>query len=125
MQVAKLKNGANIVNHHGYWLANPLGNKTTVSVMKKVAKIVRELDGPVIMCGDLNVVYESPAMRELDFLRDLTHEYKLKSTLVGLKFDGEVACDHILVSKDIKVKNFRREEKIISDHYGLVAEVEF
>ena len=124
LQITKLKSGITIVNHHGYWKPTPMGDKTTVEVMRKVADIVKGLDGPVVMCGDLNIVHEAPAMRELDFLRDLTHEYGIDSTLSGLKFNGKVACDHILVNNKIHVEDFEVLEDIVSDHKALVAEIE-
>ena len=118
VQVAKLKNGLNIVNHHGYWKPTPMGDETTVEVMRKVANTVKGLKGSVVMCGDLNIVHKSPAMRELDFLHDLTHEHNIDNTLSGLKFNGKVACDHILVSDDVAVKDFRVLDDIVSDLYG-------
>ncbi|MBO4813042.1 endonuclease/exonuclease/phosphatase family protein [Candidatus Saccharibacteria bacterium] len=122
LEFAKLKSGVTIVCHHGYWLPTPVGDEVTVKVMKKVAGLIKEVDGPLVMCGDLNIIHDSPAMRELDFLRDLTDEYKIDNTLTGLKFDGKVACDHILVSDDVKVKSFGTLPDLISDHKPLVVE---
>ena len=124
VQVAQLANGVTIVNHHGYWLPTPVGDETTTSVMQKVADIVREINGPLVMCGDLNVIHAAPAMRELDFLRDLTDEYKIDSTLAGVKFDKKVACDHILVNDGVVVRSFEVLDKLVSDHKALVAEIE-
>ena len=87
-----------------------------------MAGMVRELSGPVVICGDLNIVHEAPAMRELDFLRDLTYEYHIDNTLSGLKFDGKVACDHILVNDKVEVQNFSVLDDIVSDHKPLMAE---
>jgi len=95
----------------------------TVKTMGKVADEIKKTEGPIAMCGDLNVVSASPAMRELDFLRDLTAENKLKTTLSGLKFDGEVACDHILVSDEVEVQDFKMRNELISDHFALEAEI--
>ncbi len=125
LQIAKLENGLTIVNHHGYWQPNPIGNDTTIEVMKKVAGFVKEIEGPLVMCGDLNIIYDSPAMRELDFLRDLTAENKIKNTLAGLKFNGDVACDHILVNNLVKVSDFKVLDTLISDHKALTCEVDF
>ena len=100
-----------------------MGDETTVKVMRKVANIVKSLDGPIVMCGDFNIIHEAPAMRELDFLRDLTYEYGIDNTLSGLKFNGKVACDHILVNDAVRVKRFRVLDDIVSDHKALVAEV--
>ena len=125
VQIIKLKSGLTVVNYHGYWLPTPMGDKTTVEVMEKVADFVRKIDGPLVMCGDLNIIHESPAMRSLDFLRDLTDENNVKTTLANLKYDGAVACDHILVSQEIKIKNFACLDTIVSDHKPLIAEIEF
>ena len=122
-QLIKLKNGLNVVNYHGYWLPNPIGDGTTVKVMKNVTKMFKDVTGPLVMCGDLNIVHESPAMRELDFLKDLTHEYHINNTLNKLKFIGEVACDHILTSKEIEVTKFEVIDEPISDHKALVATI--
>lgn len=124
IQIAKLENGFTIVNHHGFWRPDPLGDAESVKVFTKVGQIVQKLTGPVVMCGDLNIIHESPAMRRLDFLRDLTHEYQIKNTLSGLKFNGAVPCDHILVNDKVLVKNFQVHPDLVSDHLALSAEVE-
>ena len=123
LQIAELDNGVTIVNHHGYWQPTPVGNETTVEVMKKVAAVVHEIKGPVVMCGDLNIVHKAPAMRELDFLHDLTEENGIKNTLSGLKFNGEVACDHILVNDLVEVVRFEMLPDLVSDHRALTAEI--
>ena len=92
--------------------------------MGKVANIVKGLSDPLVMCGDLNVTSASPAMRKLDFLHDLTEENGIKNTLSGLKFTGEVACDHILVDDKVVVRGFEVLDNLISDHKGLVVDLE-
>lgn len=123
-QLVKLESGINVVNYHGYWLKDPLGDENTITAMKNVVEMIKATSGPLIMCGDLNIIHESPAMRDLDFLRDLTNEYNIQNTLSGLKFGGKVACDHILVNEQINVKDFRVIDDIISDHKALFAEIE-
>ena len=94
-----------------------------MKAMKNVAALIKEVSGPLVVCGDFNVIYDSPAMRELDFLRDLTEENHIDNTLAGLKYGGKVACDHILVNENIEVVDFQVVEKIISDHKGLIVEI--
>lgn len=120
----KLANGLTMLTYHGYWQKDPLGNEETVRCMRMVADMLRDEKGPVVMCGDLNVVVESPAMRELDFLTDLTAETGTKQTLMNLKFVKDVACDHILISDDIKWSNFEVHKELISDHAAVSAEIE-
>lgn len=124
IQIVQLENGFTIVNHHGFWRPDPMGDDETIKAFTKVGQVVKKLQGPVVMCGDLNVVHESPAMRSLDFLRDLTHENHIKTTLSGLKYDGAVPCDHILVNDAVRVKDFTVYPDLASDHLALSAEVE-
>ena len=95
-------------------------------MFKKVGEVFAPLakEGPLVMCGDLNIIHESPAFRSLGFLRDLTFENKVETTLSGMKFDGKVPCDHILVNEAIEVKDFQVLPEIVSDHLALMAEVE-
>jgi endonuclease/exonuclease/phosphatase family metal-dependent hydrolase len=120
----KLANGLTVLAHHGYWQRDPLGNEETVRCMKVVADTLRDEKGPVLMCGDLNVIAEAPAMRELDFLTDLTVETGTKQTLMNLKFVKDVACDHILISDGIKWSNFEVHKELVSDHAAVSAEIE-
>ena len=122
-QKVRLDNGLVVLNHHGYWLPEPLGNETSVECMHKVAEMIKDEPGPVVMCGDLNVIAESPAMRELDFLHDLTAENGVKTTLANLKFVKDVACDHILVSDGMKWDNFTVHSDIVSDHLAVSVEI--
>ena len=121
----KLESGLTVVNYHGYWQKSPLGNETSTEVMTKVIEMFKDEKGPVVMCGDLNLGHAAPAMRKLDFLTDLTHKHKVKNTLQGLKFGGEVACDHILVNDLISEQAFTVHDEIISDHKALSVELHF
>ncbi len=125
VQIVKLENGITVVNHHGFWRPNPTGDAETVASFKKLAEIVKpEAErGPLVLCGDLNIIHASPAMRALDFLRDLTDENGVENTLSGLKFNGEVACDHIMINGGLEAENFIVHERYASDHKGVSVEV--
>ena len=123
VQKAKLKNGFTVFNYHGYWEQNPLGSATSTKYMRRVAEMIKKESGPVALCGDLNVVYEAPAMRELDFLQDLTAVKNIKNTLNGVKFKDDVACDHILINDDILADRFEVADEFLSDHKALTAEL--
>lgn len=116
--------GVVVVNYHGYWKPEPIGDENTVVAMEKVAEMIRGETRPVVMCGDLNVISESPAMRCLDFMRDLTEESGVKTTLSGLGFQGEVACDHVLVNDKVKVRDFRVIDELVTDHKAIIVEIE-
>lgn len=122
---AEIDNGIYLLNYHGYWEKTPIGDATTQEMMRRAAsEIPRNNEQPVIMCGDLNVIHDSPAMAEVSFLHDLTAEYHIENTLNGLKFNGRVACDHILVNDLVRTADFKTVDNIISDHKGLIAELE-
>ena len=123
-QKVRLENGLVVVNHHGYWDKDPLGNEESVIRMRRVADLIRNESAPMVMCGDLNLKSEAPAMRELDFLHDLTAETGTKTTLRNLKFVGDVACDHILVSDNVRWFNFEVHQDILSDHLAISTEIE-
>lgn len=123
IQRVKLENGLTVFNHHGYWQPQPMGNDDTIKAFENVAKIVKQTTGPVVMCGDFNVVHESPAMRALDFLNDLTDENQVKTTLSGIKVNFDVPCDHIMVNDQVKVQGFTVIDEVVSDHLGLEAEI--
>lgn len=123
VQIVKLMSGLNIVNYHGIWAPDSMGDKRSVETMKTMGALIEKIDGPVVMCGDLNLVHDSLAMRELGFLRDLTAEYGVKSTLSGLKLDKKIACDHILVNDSVVVRDFQVVSDVVSDHLGLVIEI--
>lgn len=122
-QRAVLENGLTVVNYHGYWQKDPLGNETSIKCMKSVAEMFKNTDSPVVMCGDLNLVSEASAMRELDFLKDLTAENKIKTTLRNIRFEKDVACDHILVSENVSYDNFEVINAPVSDHRALAIDI--
>ena len=103
---------------------DPLGDERHVKCMHEVADLFRDEKRPVIMCGDLNVISESPAMRELDFMRDLTAENHIVQTLQNLKFVKNVACDHVLVNDKIIVKDYHTVDQLASDHKAVLTEFE-
>jgi endonuclease/exonuclease/phosphatase family metal-dependent hydrolase len=81
-----------------------------------VADLIRDIDNKLVFCGDLNLEAAAPAMREFDFLKDLTAETGTKQTLMNLKFVKDVACDHILISNDLEWSNFEVHKELVSDH---------
>lgn len=114
-----------LANHHGYHDLNPLGGNKTVEKTKELIRNLQPLDGQLILSSDLNIIAASPAMRLFDnWLRDLTAEYKISTTLNQFGKVDDVACDHILVSAGVEVKNFQVSHALVSDHKALVLEFE-
>lgn len=123
VQIVRLSNGFTVVNHHGFWRPNPLGDAETIAVFQRLVDIIRPQPTPLVLCGDLNVVHDAPAMRALDFLRDLTDEHKVPTTLSGVKVAHNVPCDHIMISPNVLINNFTVYPDLISDHLALSADL--
>jgi endonuclease/exonuclease/phosphatase family metal-dependent hydrolase len=110
-----------IANHHGYWQPDPIGNQTTIDCMAAAANQLKTNHLPMILAGDLNVTAASPAMRVFDgLLEDLTATHQVEDTLSQLGKVSGVACDHILVSHEVKVNEFRVLDELVSDHKALI-----
>ena len=122
-QKAVLSNGIAVVNYHGYWQKDPIGNETTIQCMQRVAKFIKEDFRPTVMCGDLNIVCESPAMHELDFMQELIQINQIKTTLRNIRFIKDVACDHILITNDLRAEHFTTINAPISDHMALTVDI--
>lgn len=118
-----LENGLTILNYHGYWLVDPLGNSESTKCMKSVADMIKHETSPIVMCGDLNVVSDAPCMRELDFLADLTKLNDIKTTLRNVRFVKDVACDHVLINDSVVCKKFEVIDAPVSDHRALSVDI--
>ena len=122
-QKVVLENGLVVVNYHGYWQKDPMGNDTSVECMRKVADMKHDEERPVVLCGDLNLTYKAPAMRELDFLTDLTAKNGVKTTLRNLRFEAEVDCDHILINDKVECVDYSLHDDMVSDHLTLTVDL--
>lgn len=114
-----------LANHHGHWEPTPLGSTTTIEKMQLVKTKLQTAPSPLIFTGDLNITPESPAMRVFDdFLEDLTATHQVRDTLSQLGKVPDVPCDHILISSEIQVRDFRVCDELVSDHKALILEFE-
>ena len=110
-----------ILNHHGHHIdAHKLGDEETDRQVQMIVDYIRQLEGPVILCGDFNLAPESESIKKLSSeLRNLSTEFKLPTTRSKLTYKKEV-CDYIFVSKDVQVNDFHMIDEIISDHNALL-----
>jgi len=113
----------NILNHHGYHLqSHKNGNEETLRQCGMIADYVKELHGPVVLCGDFNLVPDSPSLEQINkVLINQTKDKGVLSTRTSLTHKTE-ACDFIFTSPDIEVKSFNVLDDIASDHKALTLE---
>ncbi len=113
----------NLVNYHGYWEIDPEGSDRSLESITKLINEVRDRKPPLIMSGDFNLNANSKAINYLKNelnLRDLTEEAGSPSTMSNQIVPYTASCDHIFVSRDIKVNSFTVADDLVSDHKALV-----
>lgn len=114
-----------IINHHGYHVpGHKNGNDFTIKACRQISDYAKQLDGPIIIAGDFNLLPDSESINILnkDF-RNLTKEYRLETTRTDLTHKNE-PCDFIFVNDKVTVNDFYASEVVASDHQGLVLDFE-
>ncbi len=120
-----------IANYHGLWNNGPkTDTPERISQSEAIKKFMDGIAGPKIICGDFNLLPETESMKILDEgMINLVKERKVESTRTVLyrhydNLDQPNLADYILISPDIKVKDFRVLPDIASDHSALYLEFE-
>ena len=119
------------LNLHGAWAKIATEHDHQKVQGERLLSYLRNVQPPFIFSGDLNLNPQQPTVQKISELaRNLITEYQVTKTLNPRThrsqevFPEGVAVDYIFVSKDITVKNFTVIEDDISDHVGLVVEIE-
>ena len=112
-----------IINVHGCWSVDKMGNDRTKQQTKALLESVR-YDIPCIVVGDFNLLPQTNEIRILsNKLNNLIEKYNIKSTRPD--FDdgldkGNMVCDYIFVNDKVQVKDFSVIKTDISDHFPLI-----
>jgi endonuclease/exonuclease/phosphatase family metal-dependent hydrolase len=117
-----------ILNHHGIWIREKIGNEETLKACKQILGLAKEVDYPTIIVGDFNLFPDTPSMKVFykDFI-SLVDKYNISTTrpksneLSNLKRN---VVDYILVSKGVKVNSFAVLDSDVSDHLPLALNFE-
>jgi len=115
-----------VLNYHGIWTRNKLGNEKSFEACEKINSLALEANGDVVICGDFNLFPDTSSMKifNKNFI-SLVDKYKVKTTRPASnelnKLDRNVV-DYIWVSKSINVKSFEVIESDVSDHLPLILE---
>jgi endonuclease/exonuclease/phosphatase family metal-dependent hydrolase len=125
VEINTIKGNLTIVNHHAHWEKDPMGSELSVERITKLIKNLKSVEGPLIIAGDFNLWTKSKAIEKLKTelnVIDLTEINKIDNTLSNEVTPYKVACDHVFISKHIKVKNFKLNKSLLSDHKALILE---
>lgn len=93
---------------------------------KVVSDIVRSAEGPKILCGDMNDIRSSETLTSLldePVIRDSAMEFDADDA--GTKSQDGRRIDFILASLDLDIKSYQVIDSTASDHYPVVADLEF
>lgn len=117
-----------ILNYHGIWSKNKSGNERTLEACRKIKKLALEVNYPSIICGDFNLFPNTESIRQFDdeFV-NLLNKYEINTTRPEaneLSNEKRNVVDYIIVSKDIKVSDFKVLKSDVSDHLPLVLDFE-
>lgn len=115
-----------LINYHGIWSKDKMGNEKTKSVSRKLLRWAAEVFHPSIIAGDFNLFPHTKSVKIIKskFI-SLVDKYNVTTTRPKsneLSFAKRNVVDYIFVSKGIKVKNFKVIESDVSDHFPLLLE---
>ncbi len=116
-----------VVAVHATWPYGGTMSRIRNQELATLSEYVRAQAEPVILLGDFNITPFSPHFRAL-----LIEQAGLRSAAAGYGWNptwpsflplAGIQIDHILVSEQIGVRNFRRGPRVGSDHWPIVAEL--
>lgn len=112
-----------VLNFHGIWIPGGKGDtEMRILQSEKLRKIFDESNGAKILCGDLNVERGARSIALLNRgNKNLIQEYNINSTRSLSKGRPE-AVDYVIVSPEVKVKDFEVLGDEVSDHLPLFLE---
>ena len=116
-----------ILNFHGLWNG---GGKTDAPERliqsDNITKFIKELSNPHVLVGDFNLLPDTQSLKKLeDFgLRNLIKEHGITSTRSSYYTKPARFADYTLVSKDIKVNEFKVLPDEVSDHLAMYLDFE-
>lgn len=113
-----------ILNYHGIWSRDKLGNKRTLRANKLIYDLALQAEGEVIICGDFNLFPDTAPMKIFDKnLISLVDKFNIKTTRPAsneLSSSKRNVVDYIWLSKGVKIKKFEVPDVEISDHLPLI-----
>ncbi len=122
--------GMHVLSWHGAWTAPPHDNEETFRQANIVYGHLKNIDPPLILCGDLNSTIDSKTVRLIssvtqNFMENLPAETVTTNTKVHKIAPRGYLIDYIFASRDFKLINLRIPQITVSDHLPVIAEVEF
>lgn len=120
-----------VINVHGFW--NPAPKTDTPERLKQsqmILDFVKKYDTKKIICGDFNLRIDSKSLKMfedngfINLVKESNYQ-TTRSTLYDIKWRlNDLFADYMIVSKNIKVNDFKVLEDEVSDHLTLTLNFE-
>lgn len=109
---------------HGIWYPKTkVDTEDRIKQSQKIKDFLSKRNEVKILCGDFNLLPNTQSMKNLEVgMRNLITEYKIPTTRNKYYGGEEKHADYILVSPDVRVKQFRVIDITVSDHLPLMLE---
>lgn len=111
-----------IMNTHGLWVPQGKGdNELRFEQSRRILKLIKELDLPTVLVGDLNLKMDNKSLRMLEEqLANLIKLHNVQTTRSVHYAKPYKFADYALVSNEIKVLAFEVPNSEASDHLPLI-----
>lgn len=111
---------------HTSWPMGALRSRERNDQLSTLAREVRNRTQPLVLLGDLNLSPFSPhfdALLEEAGLRSAAAGFGWQPTWPTFFPPAGIPIDHVLISSDVAVRDFRRGPPVGSDHWPVVADL--
>lgn len=105
-----------LISHFG------LAKSEQRNAVEVLLREIKKVDTPIIFMGDLNITPNDEIIQPI--YAELKEVYGAGGPLTWPSHAPEMKIDYIFVSKDIAVNHVETLEKVVSDHFPIVAEIE-
>lgn len=117
---------ATVLMTHVYTPTSAQGLAARTVQFESIKSIVQEIDGPLIVTGDLNCTSWSSYFKQLidaTGLRDTRQGFGIQASWASTNPIFGLPLDHILTSRDIQTLNRKVGRDVCSDHYPVIADL--
>lgn len=110
-----------VANFHGLWDGGPkIDTPDRLKQSDKIKTFLQKINNPKILCGDFNLLPDTKSLTILEAdMNNLIKDYKVTSTRSDYYTRDAKFADYTLVSRDLKINDFKVLPDPVSDHLAM------